>query len=188
MKVGLVGEAPADTMAIGNLLKKKYSSFDFIELLKNKITGSSLENQKTKKELRIECISERPDIVIFIRDLDGLLTKDYRAKRLLRQQYYNNFKGCTQVKKTIFLLNIWEIEALILSDINAFNKFYGCSVVFSENSMLIEEPKELLYSFHKKYSESHNGEILGLSDFNRIYTNCSYFKSFIDKLDQLIKF
>lgn len=90
MKIGLVGEAPADTRSIKNLLKKRYKDFDFVELLKNKITGSSLENQKTKTELRIECITEKPDLVIFIRDLDGLLTKEYREKRLLRQKYYNS--------------------------------------------------------------------------------------------------
>lgn len=186
MKVGLVGEAPADTQSIKNLLKKRYSSFDFIELLKNKITGSSLENQKTKTELRIECITERPDIVIFIRDLDGLLTKDFRLKRLQRQNYYKSFKGCTQVKKTVFLLNIWEIEALILADIEAFNKFYNCSIEYNENPMLVKEPKELLYSFHKKYSESHNGEIFEISDFDKVYKNCDYFKSFINKFERLL--
>ena len=55
MIVGLVGEAPLDTMVIKNIMLKKYPNLTFIELLKNKITGSSLENQKTKTELRIEC-------------------------------------------------------------------------------------------------------------------------------------
>jgi hypothetical protein len=38
----LVGEAPADTLSIKNLLSKKYKDLNFVELLKNKITGSSL--------------------------------------------------------------------------------------------------------------------------------------------------
>jgi hypothetical protein len=186
MKIGLVGEAPADTLSIKNLLSKKYKDLNFVELLKNKITGSSLENQKTKTELRIECITQRPDIVIFIRDLDGLLTSYYRKKRLQRQDYYNSFKGCTQVKKTIFLLNIWEIEALILSDINAFNKYYNCNVEFDRNPMSIEEPKEYLLSLHNKYSESHNGNIMEGIDFDKVYEKCAYFKSFINKFDRLL--
>ena len=186
MKIGLVGEAPADTLSIKNLLSKKYKDLNFVELLKNKITGSSLENQKTKTELRIECITQRPDIVIFIRDLDGLLTPKYRKKRLQRQDYYNGFKGCTQVKKTIFFLNIWEIEALILSDINSFNKYYKCNVEFNGNPMSVEEPKEHLFSLHNKYSESHNGNIMEGIDFDKVYENCAYFKSFINKFDRLL--
>jgi hypothetical protein len=186
MKIGLVGEAPLDTLSIKYLLQKKYHHLSFVELLKNKITGASLENQKTKAELRIECMTHKPDIVIFIRDLDGLLNKDFRAKRLLRQKYYNDFKGCTHVKKTLYLLNIWEIEALILSDINAFNIFYSCKVIFKENPMYIENPKEFLYKLNRNYSSSHNSKILEIANFDTIYNNCDYFKSFINRFNQLI--
>jgi hypothetical protein len=50
MKIGLVGEAPLDTMSIKTILGKKYSNLEFVELLKNIITGSILENQTTKEE------------------------------------------------------------------------------------------------------------------------------------------
>lgn len=186
MKIGLIGEAPADTLSIKNLLSKKYKDFTFVELLKNKITGSSLENQKTKTELRIECITQRPDIVIFIRDLDGLLTPEFRKKRLQRQNYYKSFKGCTQVKKTIFFLHIWEIEALILADINAFNIYYKCNIEFDGNPMTIKEPKEYLSNLYPKYSESHNGNIMEGIDFEKVYENCIYFKHFINKFDRLL--
>lgn len=186
MKIGLVGEAPADTLSIINLLSKKYNNFTYIELLKNKITGSSLDNQKTKTELRIECQLHKPDIIIFIRDLDGLLTKEFRAQRLKRQKYYKDFRGCTHTKKTIFFLNIWEIEALILADINSFNSYYNCNVEFDQNPMSILEPKEHLYKLNRKYSESHNGKIMEKIDFDTVYNNCDYFKSFINKFDKLI--
>ena len=186
MIVGLVGEAPLDTMVIKNIMLKKYPNLTFIELLKNKITGSSLENQKTKTELRIECKVFKPDIVIFIRDLDGILTKEYRNQRLKRQTYYNEFKCCTNVKKTVFLLNIWEIEALILADINSFNLFYKCNIDFEDNPMLITNPKEYLYELNRKYSNSHNAKIIELADFDVIYNNCLYFKKFINKFDLLL--
>ncbi|CAI9678616.1 DUF4276 family protein [Elizabethkingia anophelis] len=186
MKIGLVGEAPLDTLSIMRLMLKKYSNLTFVELLKNKITGASLENQKTKTELRIECLTHKPDIVIFIRDLDGLWTKAYRHQILKRKNYYNDFKGCTLIKKTVFLLNIWELETLILSDIAAFNKFYGCNAQFNDNPMFIKEPKEFLSKLHSKYSNSHNSKILEHADFESIYLNCDYFKVFIEKFEKLL--
>lgn len=187
MIVGLVGEAPTDTKAIEVLLSKKYNNITFIELLRN-INGAQLENQKIKHALRLECLSHNPNIVIFIRDLDGLLSKEYRHQRLQRQNYYNEFRGSTQIKdKTIFLLNIWEIEALILADINAFNKHYKCNIEFNEDPMKIVEPKEFLKSSNKKYSESDNKDIFLYSDFGKIYSNCSYFKSFVDRFDKIVR-
>lgn len=186
MVVGLVGEAPTDTKAIEVLLFKKYDNITFIELLRN-INGAQLENQKTKQSLRLECNFHKPNIVIFIRDLDGLLSKEYRSQILQRQNYYKEFRGSTQIKdKTIFLLNIWEIEALILADINAFNKYYKCNIKFNENPMKIVEPKEFLKLSHKKYSESDNKDIFLYSDFDKIYNNCSYFKSFINEFDEIV--
>lgn len=187
MKVGLVGEAPTDTKSIEVLLSKKYQNITFVELLRN-TNGAGLENQKTKAKLRIECQTHKPDFVIFIRDLDGLDTEEYRDKKLQRNTYYNNFVGSTLIKeKCIFLLNIWEIEALILSDIDAFNKYYGCNIVFNDNPMLINEPKEYLQCQNKKYSETDNRYIFEYSDFDKIYNNCDYFKRFIDKFDILLK-
>ena len=187
MKIGLVGEAPNDTKSIENILKKNYGDLEFVELLKNKFTGASLENKGAKTALRIECISHQPDIVIFTRDLDGLMTKEYRDKRLQRQSYYNGFKGCTQVKKTIFLLHVWEIEALILADINAFNTYYTTDISFEGDPMEIKEPKEFLTAHNKKYSESDNSKIFLHSDFKRLYENCTYFKDFIDDFNNLLQ-
>ncbi|MGG5506228.1 MULTISPECIES: hypothetical protein [unclassified Myroides] len=187
MKIGLVGEAPNDTKSIENILKKKYIDLEFVELLKNKFTGASLENKGAKTALRIECISHKPDIVVFTRDLDGLMTKEYREKRLQRKSYYNDFKGCTQVKKTLFLLHVWEIEALILADINAFNTYYNTKATFDGDPMLIKEPKELLTTYYKKYSESDNSKIFLHSDFKQLHQNCEYFKKFIDDFDKLLE-
>ena len=87
MKIGLVGEAPNDVKSIRNLLIKKYSDFEFVFMLQ-RINGANLDSQKTKRFLRIEYENQKPDIVIFIRDLDSLLPnikklyerKDYFSK------------------------------------------------------------------------------------------------------------
>lgn len=186
MKIGLIGEAPLDTLSIKCLLSKKFPNLEYIELLKNKFTGCSLENQKTKTEIRIECITHRPDIVIFIRDLDGLATPYYRDKILLRKTYFNDFKGSTLCKKTIYLLHIWEIESLIFSDLNAFNKFYDTDLQQNLISYHIENPKEELYKLHRKYSNSDNLKIFEYSNFDTIYNENIYFKKFIDEFQKLI--
>ena len=186
MKVGLLGEAPNDTGAIISLLKKNYPNLIFFELLKNIKTGDELSNQKTKTMLRLECSSKKPDIVLFIRDLVGFKTKKYRQKYLDRQGYYNEFKGCTHVKKTAFLLNIWEIESLIFADLQGFNQFYKCNCTYFGDVMKIKEPKEELFKYYRRYSNSDNAKIFELMDFQTVYNNCLFFKEFIDEFDTII--
>ena len=73
-----------------------------------------------------------PDIVIFIRDLDGLETDtDFKEKKAKRQEYFTKSKSVVD-KKALYLLNIYEIEALILADIEAFNAFYKSHIVFNQ--------------------------------------------------------
>lgn len=90
MRIGLVGEAPNDTEAIKNLLNKKYSALEFFFMLNN-INGSNLDNQKTKRLLRIEYEFEKPDIVIFIRDLDSVLPN--KKKLYERKNYFTEFNS-----------------------------------------------------------------------------------------------
>lgn len=157
MKIGLVGEAPSDTSAIKNLLNKKYSSpkFLFYPLL-NRIHGSELDNQKIKRLLRIKYEHEKPDIVIFIRDLDGTLKRNTTLKS--RKKY---FIDCNKVvdKKGIFLLNIYEIEALIISDIETFNRFFNCQLTYEDDPMEVENPKEDLKNKCHHFKESFNPDI-----------------------------
>ena len=115
MKIGLVGEAPNDVQSIKNLFERFYKvedDFEFIFLLNN-INGSQLEQQKTKHFLSLEYRLKKPDIVIFIRDLDGL--KNNSTQVTLRKQYFTDFNSVVN-RNGILLLHIYEIEALILSE------------------------------------------------------------------------
>lgn len=87
LKIGLVGEAPGDTKSIKNLLEKQYpvDSYNFITLI-HRVRGSELDNQKTKRFLRREFETQNPDIVIFIRDLDGL--EHENDKITIRKKYF----------------------------------------------------------------------------------------------------
>ena len=131
-KIGLIGEAPNDTYAIKNLLNQKFKDkIIFAEIIKN-IRGSNLDNQKTKHRLRKNYERIKPDFVILIRDLDGL--EDDKEKLKHRKEYFSNFNSVID-KKGIFLLHIFEIEAIILADISNFNKYYNCKLLYSSNPM-----------------------------------------------------
>lgn len=183
MKIGLVGEAPNDTTAIKNLLEKKYRNdeFSFFFMLQN-FNGSNLDSQKTKRFLRIEFETEKPDIVIFIRDLDS--TWPNKNQYYKRQEYFSDSNSVVD-KKGIFLLNIYEIEALILADIETFNSIYSTSIAPFPNVMIISEPKELLENSTKKYCISDNPEIFEKINFDNVL-NCIYFNNFIKKFNRKI--
>ncbi len=183
MKIGLIGEAPNDVQAMKNLLSKRYTpdKFEFFFMLQI-INGSGLDSQKTKRLLRIEYESKRPDIVIFIRDLDSILPN--KKKIYERKDYFNSSNSVIN-KKGIWLLHIYEIEALILTDVEIFNRIYSTNLPSVENVMLIEEPKEYLKKASGKYSESHNSKIFDLLDFDKAL-NCFYFKKFIEKFDKIV--
>lgn len=182
--VGLVGEAPNDTNAIKNLLSRNYQNLNFVTLLKN-INGSMLDNNKAfRRILRIEYETQTPDLIIFIRDLDSLETD--REAKLKRQETFNYSNNIVD-KKGVFLLHIYEIEALIFADVETFNKHYGSSISKVIDPMRISEPKEELIKATKKsaksYSEAHNAKIFDLLNFNILKSNCRYFNDFIRKLD-----
>jgi len=181
MKIGLVGEAPNDTQSVQCLLEKKYSlpEYEYCFLL-NRINGSQLDSQKTKRFLRIEYESENPDIVIFIRDLDSILPN--KEKLDLRKTYFSSSNSVVD-KKGIFLLHIYEIEALILTDIETFNKIYNCEIPLIKDPMKIEEPKEFLRANSKKYNESDNSDVFHEMDFDKTL-NCKYFKDFISLFEK----
>jgi len=187
MKIGLVGEAPNDTTAIKNLLSRHYQHLDFVTLL-NRINGSMLDNRKTiRRLLRIEYEDHAPDIIIFIRDLDGL-ENDVKAKR--KRQEIFSYSNRIVDKIGVSLLNIFELEALILADINAFNDHYGTEISEFSDPMLVSMPKEILIeatrSTRNKFEESHNPELFGLLNFVVVKRNCRYFSRFIGKFERAI--
>jgi len=182
MKIGLVGEAPNDTNSIQNLLSKHYRDLVFVTLLDN-INGSWLDHKKTiRRALRIEYEELMPDLIIFIRDLGGL-EGDKKAKRKRQETF--TYSNRIIDKKGIHLLNIFEIEALILSDIDVFNARYNCELSGFGDPMLISMPKEFLITGSgKKFNESHNPELFSLLNFNIVRGNCRYFAKFIKEFDK----
>lgn len=183
MKIGLVGEAPNDTLSIQYLLEQKYSPEDYEYcFLLDRIHGSQLDNQKTKRFLRIEYESKKPDLIIFIRDLDSLLPNKDKVSE--RKAYFTSFNRVVD-RNGIFLLNIYEIEALILADIKVFNRIYNCDIQEIENPMEVEGPKEYLKQFSNEYSESQNSDIFQEIKIEKA-CGCKYFGDFITEFDRKI--
>lgn len=183
MRIGLVGEAPNDTQSIKNLMEKNYNSgFEFFFML-DRINGSKLDSQKTKRFLRIEYETKSPDLIIFIRDLDSILPNKLKLNG--RKLYFTNSNRVVD-KNGIYLLHIYEIEALILSDIEVFNEIYNSKLSLVKNPMLIEEPKEYLREKESKYNESHNPDIFKKVRFEKAL-ECDYFNQFILKFNSIVE-
>jgi hypothetical protein len=182
MKIGLVGESPNDTTAFANLFRKRYADgITFFTLIPD-VRGSQLDEQKTKHLLRKQYQIKKPDVVLFIRDLD----QDKNAES--RKQYYTEFKSVVD-NESIYLLNVYELEALILADLDTFNAIYNTSLSFSDNPMTEPEPKEWLIERTQgssKYNESKSPEIFSKLNFDKLLT-VQYFDAFSKQLETLIK-
>lgn len=178
-KIGIIGEDPNDTSSIQNLLTKKYPKlFSCKPLLKNK-RGYQLDNASTENSLKAEFATEKPDIVVFVRDVDGLVTEAEKIKKV--KNWFNKLNPLVG-NKGILLHNIFELEALILADIETFNKIYATTIKHQGDVTYKKEPKEFLISktknLKKKYKESHCPDIFKELNFDTVANNCTYFKAF----------
>ena len=184
IRIGMIGEYPSDTKAIANLLNKKYANaIEFFPLIYD-VHGSNLDNQRIKHQLRREYQIERPDFVLFVRDLDGL---EHHAEQInYRKECFTEFNSVID-KKGILLLNIFELEALLLTDIDAVNRYYGKRIDHVEDCMLIESPKEFLKrKIGSSYSTGHNPDLFALLDYNIVVAKCRYFKKFDEDFESIV--
>src|SRR5207302_370947 len=91
-------------------------------------------------------------------------------------------------KEGILLLNIWELEALILGDVDTFNKIYNLKYSLKGDPMFIKNPKELLKELtrksHKQYKESGCPQIFKQLNFDQVEKNCGCFREFIKEINE----
>lgn len=182
MKIGLVGENPSDTNCIEILLKKEFDEvFTYVHLVKN-INGSNLEHQKTKHILRKEFESHRPDLVIFVRDLDTLRGDKNQWRK--RKDYFIDFNGVVDKLGIPFFI-IYELEAIILSDINAFNQMYKTSLIIDKAPDLYPEPKEYLMNAHKYYDTGDNVELFEALNITVVKQNYKYYDLLVKRIKKI---
>ncbi|HEY0068073.1 MAG TPA: DUF4276 family protein [Flavisolibacter sp.] len=183
MRVGVVGEYPTDIQSVVNLLNKKYrKDMDFFPLIYD-VHGSNLDNPKIKHQLRREYQIEKPELVIFIRDLDGLEHETDKIKE--RRSYFNEFNKVID-RRGILLLNIYELEALLLADIDAINRHYKVSIVV-EDCMAQPDPKGFLKRQIEKYTTGHNPALFSKLRYANVVSACRYFSSFNTELSRFFK-
>jgi len=183
MKIGLLGESPHDTKSISNLLKRMFPAFEFVNLIED-IHGAQLDQlQPTKRLLRLEYQAHKPDVVVFIRDLDALASDKVQLRK--RLEYFWEFKTVVD-RKAVYLLNIWEIEALILFDLDTFRKHYGCSCSYTGDPHDQEKPKEHLKGLCHKYNEVHNSALFANIDYRILMDNSVYFNKFIKQFKKFL--
>lgn len=182
MKVRMLGEHPDDINAIINLLNGKFSGlFSFFPLLYG-IHGSNLENPKIKHLLRKEYQIKNPDIILFIRDLDALETDRIQLQK--RNAYFIEFNKVVD-NKGLYLLNIYELEALLLADIETVNRFYKTNLDAVDDCMRVPDPKGYLKKTIKNYRTGDNPELFALLNYQTVVDNCRYFQKFTLKLERV---
>lgn len=182
MKIGLIGESPHDTKSVQNLLSRMYPELEFKNLISN-IHGSMQDHQQTKNKLRKEFEFSKPDVVIFIRDLDALFSNRVQLQK--RLEYFREFRTVVD-KKAVYMLNIYEIEVLILCDLATFRVHYGCECDEVGAPHEIEEPKECLKAIYKRYNEVHNPELFAKLEYQLLLERSKHFREFIAKFNKAI--
>lgn len=187
IKIGLIGEDSTDTDAITHLLKKKYKegfSYRTLSLYKK---GTQLFTESASKSFNFEIKKDPPHCVIVIADADAVITENPKInhKRFLYERL-SKLLSC----KSLLLLNIYELEALIFADIDIFNSHYHVSIKGDRDVMYISEPKEELRrktsKMKKKYSESHCPDLFKDLRIEIVSKNCAYFKEFLNDFSQMI--
>lgn len=182
IRVGLIGEDHYDKVSIKNLLGRTYSNVTFIPVLKG-VRGCTLDSPKLARALKTELACNKYDFLIFIRDLDGFDTNT--EKKNIYERWFTSLK---KYSRDMLLLNIWELETLILGDIDTFNKIYSSSLKQPGNPMIISNPKELLSSgtskSKRKYSVSDCPEIFDKLLINSVRARCNFFENFLISLEE----
>ena len=179
-RVGVISESKNDTSAIINLLSQRAKGqVQFKELLKN-IVGHQLDNtNKSQRLLAAEWKSSNVSFVLYVRDLDA--SEGSRKAQTAKEKWFHALDQTTN-GKGLFLLNVYELEALILADVATFNRLFAASINFKGDPMRTKDPKEYLQKKTKKlkrsYRESDAPEIFSALDITQLVKNCRYFKAF----------
>lgn len=185
IKVGLVAEDYFDSLSIKNLLEQRYKEKVHLVPFAKGIKGTKFCTKKMVDTIKAETRGDSFKLIVYIADLDAFESQT----ELLKAKENLFHKANDQLKiDGLFLLNIWELEALIFGDIDAFNKMYHTKEKANRNPMFIKEPKEelkrLTFKTKKQFKEAHCPEIFKQLNIDNVEKNCTCFKKFITHLNQ----
>ena len=187
IKVGIVGEHPKNDSDALRVLLEPFAVADVqFKIVAKNFKGGQLDGEKFFNSLESEIFDL--DWVILSRDLDGILSE---TQKLATKDKWFLKANKNASKKGIFFLAIAEMEALILADIQTFNKLYSVDIKPIGNPMTTSKPKENLKHFSDKskrgkYEENHAVDIFKTLNFNTIYDNHKGERSFQAFADELV--
>ncbi len=186
IKVGIVGEnAQNDAQALQALLNSVLETGVELSIYPKKFEGGQLDGDKFFRSIAVE--AQFLDWIILVRDLDGL---ESDTTKLREKDLWFDKVNKKAAKKGIFFLVIYEMEALILADIEGFNRYYGLQTQSVGNPISKFEPKELLKKMTAKtqkgvYKENQALDIFKSLNFKTIYKNHKGERSFQTFADEL---
>ncbi|MEO6834006.1 MAG: DUF4276 family protein [Chitinophagaceae bacterium] len=186
IRIGLIGEAPNDTTAIRNLLQPSFGNKVQLSSVIKSRRGGQMDSEKFARMVKAELTDDQKDLYVFIRDADGVATEKAKLKK--RKEWYCELSKDTK-RPTLFLLNIYELEALIFADIDTFNHLYGSKIKSPGDVSMMSEPKDELKhktEKRKKYHESHCPDIFKKMNLETVKNNCRYFAEFVAELNKAV--
>ncbi len=190
IKIGIIGENyQNDSCAFKAFLTPQYEGkITFVPILKS-LNGGRPPIKKVLKLLPTDIQKYQLNALLFLLDLD----KD--AKRNECNQWIATIQKGVSVN-SIFYLAVMELEALILADIEIFNKKYGIKKQYTKNPKFEDDPKKKLEIWTEKgkanaqYSVNDAEEIFKKLRFEVVYKNHfgdDSFQEFIDNFERTFK-
>jgi hypothetical protein len=189
--IGVIGEHPNnDAEAIIALLQKYVIEENWVlQPCPLKIRGAQLDSLNLfAKSIQTEKEEENYERFIVVRDLDVERKEKDKVKIKNREKW---FKNISQIlfHESFFFIIIYELETLILCDLDTANSYFGSKITISGLPIKINNPKEFLTSqtrnATKRYDTSHAKILCAKLDFYKLYENhqgTHSFKTFVDEL------
>ncbi|MDQ3108771.1 MAG: DUF4276 family protein [Bacteroidota bacterium] len=184
LRIGMIGESEYDRDALKTLLNKHYENLQFIPLLK-RVNGTQLDQKRTLDLLEFELSSKKIDALIVQRDLDADVNDENKTGE--RAVFYQGIKN-KATAQSFFLLHIHTLEALIIADLDGFNKRFKTEATFNGNPMFQEKPKKWLRDKckHQRYEPKDSPNLFSELDIDKLKNKVPYFKTFITELEEYI--
>jgi hypothetical protein len=189
--IGVIGEHPNnDAEAIIALLQKYVVAEKWVlQACPLKIRGSQLDSLDLfTRSIQTEKETEDYELFIVVRDLDVERKEKDKDKIKKREKWFKNISQILYYDSFFFIL-IYELETLILCDLDTANRYFGSSISITELPIKINKPKEFLANetknATKKYDTSHAKILCSKLDFYKLYENHQGTHSFQSFANQL---
>jgi hypothetical protein len=190
--MGILGENyENDAKAFAAFLTPQYvGQIEFVPI-GNTLNGGTPPIRKVLQLLPATKDKYKLDALLCMLDLDT----DLATKWAERRKWFTEISKGTNLK-SVFFLAVMELEALILADIDTFNKIFTTSVKYTNNPKAEPNPKAKLRTWterskaKRQYAEKDALEIFKKLDFETVYKKNKgedSFQAFIDNLDKQFK-